>query len=99
MKRESQFYAELAIVPSVPSDLYDKIENRLRRAKWIKRVSLALAASLVLFISPLIIVHSTAPQTTSLQPEVASELQVISAYLNANDLEKEFDQYTVVYGF
>lgn len=99
MKRENQFYSELAIVPDIPSDLFDKIENRLRQTKLIKNISLALAASLVLLISPLAFVHITTPRITSLQPEVASELQVMSDYLNANDLNTEFEQYAVVDGF
>ena len=99
MNDETSFYRELGTVPELPADCYTAVEREIRRKKTVPRILFALAASIVLVIGSLQIVTHNQPQNNGIQEDVASELQIISDYLNSNDLEGDIDLYAVVEGY
>ncbi|MBN1309301.1 MAG: hypothetical protein JXA18_15360 [Chitinispirillaceae bacterium] len=96
MTYENDFYREITTAPPLPPDLYGSINRALCRRARAKKALVAIAASIVLLIGA--VVHKTIvpSHTDILQPEVASELQIIHDYLNSNNLEGELKLYAVV---
>ncbi|MBN1575583.1 MAG: hypothetical protein JW913_03470 [Chitinispirillaceae bacterium] len=99
MIHENNFYREIANIPPLPPDLYGSIDRAIRRRSLAKKALLALAASIVLLIGAVTLKTITPARTDILQPEVASELQIIHDYLNGSNLEGELELYAVVEGY
>lgn len=101
MNAEKQFYNELANTPPLPSSVYENVNKAitLHHNNVIKRTLFSLAASVVLVIGSLHIVNNQGINNTTIQPEVASELQNIRDYLNGDDIQEDFDLYAVVDGY
>lgn len=100
MKQEQRFYAYIGDTPELPPDLYDSIEQKIRKRSVTGKVLYALAASLILILggASIMRIHQSSFSDT-LQPEVASELQSIHDYLNSSNLEEDLALYAVVEGY
>ena len=94
-----QFYQEIANVPELPPDLYRRIERKIRRRLYFRNLVYALAASIVILVGTFGMITINSPRSNELQPEVASELQIIHDYLNSSDLEGDLALYAVVEGY
>jgi hypothetical protein len=100
MKQEQIFYDHIVDTPELPPDLYDTIEQKIRKRSVYGKVRFALAASLILILGGASIMRiNKSSVSDTLQPEVASELQIIHDYLNSSDLEEDLSLYAVVEGY
>ncbi|HLV31767.1 MAG TPA: hypothetical protein VKY57_09385 [Chitinispirillaceae bacterium] len=99
MRQEKLFYEELAKAPPLPSDIYNNIQKEISHNNTIKQTLFAFAASIVLILGSLQIITHQKTDNTTIQPEVASELQTIRDYLNGDDIHQDFDLYAVVDGY
>jgi hypothetical protein len=98
MNCEDRFYKELSQVPEMPSGVYEKIARRAALHTTTRSSLIALAASLIMALGFFGLIDKKT-QDVALQPEVADELQIISDYLNGDDLEQEFENYAFIGGF
>lgn len=99
MNYENEFYREISEIPDLPQDLFPAINRRLHRRSLMRKSLYVLAASLIaaIGITTSTTIHSS--ENDGLQPEVASELQIIHDYLNSSDLESDLAMYAVVEGY
>jgi len=96
---ENALFRDLADVPEVPADVYPLIERKIRRRSLFRTTVYAMAASIIVGIGTVTIATRQPSPSTDVQPEVASELQIIHDYLNSSDLEGDLDLYAVVEGY
>jgi len=99
MLQEHDFYENVGTTPDLPPDIYEQINKRISRKTIGKKVLYAIAASIIVLIGGYTLTINKSSRNDSLQPEVASELQIIHDYLNSSDLEEELSLYAVVDGF
>lgn len=99
MTDEKDFYRELAEVPELPAEVYPLIERRVRRRSVVRNSLYVITASFILFIGTVTLLTNKPSRTVDVQPEVATELQIIHDYLNSSDLEGDLDLYAVVEGY
>ena len=99
MNNENDFYRELAGTPELPADIFPEIERKVRRRSAFRRSLYVLAASIPLAIAALTLSLHHSSRYNNVQPEVASELQIIHDYLNGSDLESDLELYAVVEGY
>ncbi len=100
MEHENRFFNFLKDIPELSPDIYDRIEQRIHRRSLVRRSFFAAAALLLCAIGVInAIITIKPPRNDVLQPEIASELQIIHDYLNGRDLETDLELYTVVEGY
>ena len=99
MLQEHDFYEDVGTAPDLPPDLYEQIDKRISRKAVGKKVIYAIAASIIVLIGGYTLTINKSSRNDSLQPEVASELQIIHDYLNSSNLEEELSLYAVVEGY
>jgi hypothetical protein len=95
MRTEENFYRELAEVPQVPAELFDKINSRISHKSRINKSIFVLAACTILALGTTMFLRNQ-PQTATYSADVANELQVIHDYVNGEDLEQDLNSYAVV---
>jgi sensor domain CHASE-containing protein len=94
---KNDMLGEIADIPPLPADLYGCIDRAIRRRARVEKTFFAFAASIVLLVGAVALVSTNRSRSeVPLQPEVASELQIIHDYLNASDLEGDMKLYAVV---
>jgi len=84
-------------VPALPDDLYDGINRSIHHGIMLRRTLYAIAAVLLLAIFPLILQHRATSDNESaevLQTDVQNELELVSDYLNAQDINDYVALYT-----
>lgn len=99
MIQEHDFYEKFGTAPELPPDLYEKIDKRISRRSIGKKVIYAIAASIIVLIGGYTLTINNSTRDNTIQPEVASELQIIHDYLNSSNLEEELSLYAVVEGY
>lgn len=95
MRNEENFYRELAEVPAVPSDLFEKINSRISHKPALIKSVFAIAACTILALGTTIFLRNQS-QTATYSADVASELQIIHDYVNGEDLEQDLNSYVAV---
>lgn len=99
MMQEQDFYRHIGTTPELPTDMYEQIDKKIVRRSVRRKVLYTIAASVIVLISGFTMTVNKTSRNDSLQPEVASELQIIHDYLNSSNLEEELSLYAVVEGF
>jgi hypothetical protein len=86
--------------PPLPDDLYTMIERDLRSGHSRNRLFFATAAVLLVSVLSITFLGSTSRDQkdtpTVLHPNVTHELQMVSDYLNADDIETFTELSTLV---
>jgi type VI protein secretion system component VasK len=95
MRNEENFYRELAEVPPVPADLFEKINSKISRKSRINKSIIALAACTILALGTTLFLRNQS-QTAEYSADVANELQIIHDYVNGEDLEQDLNSYVAV---
>ncbi|NLL11810.1 MAG: hypothetical protein GX267_00245 [Fibrobacter sp.] len=93
MSSEDLFYKELASCPGLPQGQFDIIRKKIRRKTVIKRFSISGTLTAVLISAFLITQSLWRVNTSSPQPELVAEIQIIQEYLNGEDLEEQIQMY------
>jgi len=99
MNTNNEFHHIVSGTPALPADLYSSIERDISRATKKRYLLFAIAAGALLSIVPLTSLHTPLKQvqtTEALPQEVLQELQTVSDYLNAEDMEDYTALYTLV---
>ncbi len=96
MRDSKLIYEELTDVPSVPENAFMDINRRIKRNASRKQLLLAVAATFLLSISASTWFYTNRITSTSLQPEVAYELQNVRDFLNGDDIESENNQLVLL---
>ncbi len=94
MNSEDLFYKELASCPDLPKGQYGIICKKIKRKTLIKRFSISGTVATVLISAFLITPKLWQVNTSSSQPELTAEIQIIQEYLNGDDLEQQIQMYT-----
>ncbi len=93
MNNEEIFYRELSHTVELPSDLYDGVCKRMARKNLLKRSMLILIAAAVFSVTLIRSNHVVNVSQMTIEPEIASELQIIQEYLNGTDVSDDIDTY------
>ncbi|MBN1756977.1 MAG: hypothetical protein JW863_01585 [Chitinispirillaceae bacterium] len=99
MNYENNFYRELAGTPELPADIFPAIERTIRKRSAFRRSLYVIAASIPIAIAAVTLSINQPSRYNNVQPEVASELQIIHDYLNSSDLDSDLKLYAVVEGY
>ena len=99
MNNENEFYRELAGTPELPADIFPAIERTIRKRSAFRRTLYVIAASIPIAIAAVTLSINQSSRYNNVQPEVASELQIIHDYLNSSDLDSDLELYAVVEGY
>jgi hypothetical protein len=84
----------LSEVPEIPSELFGKIQKKIYSKKRNLTLLYAVAASLLLLLGSLsIVLHR---HDTTINEEVADELQMLHDYVNGNDLDNDLETYAII---
>jgi hypothetical protein len=97
MNSEELFYKELASCPDLPQEQYDIISKKIRRKTAIRRFSISGTLTAVLISAFLITSNLWRVGTSSPQPELVAEIQIIQEYLNGEDLEEQIQTYALFF--
>lgn len=96
MRDEEFFYKELARVPAVPENAIVNIRKKIDYQHYKKHALYGIAASLLLTIGTLTFFTYKSHQEIVIQPEIADELQIARDFINLDDIETDYNQYTLV---
>ena len=96
MHKDNSFYEKLTRVPPVPENALINIEKKIRRNAAKKQLIYTIAAMVFLSITASTWHITTKSTTASLQPEVASELQIARDFLNGDDIVLDDNQYALI---
>lgn len=99
MLQEHDFYEKIGTVPELPPDMFEQIEKRISRKSVGRKILYVIAASIIVLIGSYTLTTNFFSRNNTLQPEVASELQIMHDYLNSSNLEEELSLYAVVEGY
>jgi len=89
MNREDVFYKELAATPELPSDVYNRVCKKISRKILVKRTMTVALAFAILTFSYIIPSKNTTVTGVIIEPEIASELQIIQDYLYGTDITED----------
>jgi hypothetical protein len=95
MHNENQFLSELANVPPVPDEAFSEINRIIKRKNSRRQLFFAIAASMVLMtgISSYFF-SSSLTEKTALKTEVTDELQIARDFINGDDIDNDYNQYS-----
>lgn len=96
MHDSNLIYKELTDVPSVPENAFVNINKKIKRNANRKQLIYTVAATILLSISASAWFYTNRISSTSLQPEVAYELQNVRDFLNGDDIEYEHNQLVLL---